>query len=246
MIVRYIDLSTMTVLDKDKIVSNDVNGIVYYDNYVWKFIPADKIRTEKVENETVPINIERYTKELSSKKVTDPLKPDLDESVTHTFYGYYFGLSEATAALREYYENSSFVSDPILTEPGEIYALDADYVQPYKTSVEFYIIDGIKEIPILPLGKTSIQNEKLFFNMPLRFSADDSPIIYRDFVAVADTLESVSFNTNSLLTANYAASEKSQYIRVTDSFVRVKAILRCYKGAEQPPMIKSMILQKGE
>ncbi len=244
MITRFVDLSTMTVLDKDKIVSNNANGIVYYSNNIWRFIPTDKIRAENVDNINVPVTDTVISNKAA--KVSEAIKPSEKNTVSSTFYSYYFGLTEAMIASRKYKEESAFVSDPIDTEQGGTYTLIANFNQPDKTSIEFYIIDGIKETAILPFGYTEIQNEKLFLGLPLRFNAEDTPVLYRDFELISDTLDTAVLTAGHLFTANYKADEDAQYITVSNSSIKIKAVLRCYEGAEIPPTIKSIILQKGE
>jgi hypothetical protein len=243
-VTRYINLSTSTIIDPDTIVSNTNNGIVCFENNVWKFIPANRIFTEQVNSITDPISVPKKAYQQAGIEISETLEPIPEESVLSTFYSYYFGLTEAAAANRKYKESSAFVSDILNVEPGQTYELNAQYEQPDKTSIEFYIIDGIQEKPILPTGSLEVLNEKLFVNLPLRFSAAGDISIYNNFDLTQETLETVNLNTNHIMTANYTAATDSQIFIPANNTVRIKTILRSYPGAQKPPIIFSLLLQR--
>lgn len=172
-------------------------------------------------------------------------------------YNYYFGLDmvEAKKVLTE--KNSCWVSQLIYVgklQESEYLQLDVSYFQHENSNIEFYIIDGEKEIPIVPINDSSIDNESLFAGIEPRFLIDSAhPIVVknnnnscnRTYREVID--QSVLWkNTNDRFeyTISYTPIAESWKYRPINSEVAIKAIIRYWDIGEYSPYIKEISLRK--
>lgn len=144
---------------------------------------------------------------------------------------------------------SKYVEIGELTE-GEYLEFDAVYSCGEDSSIEFYMLDGEEEIPIIPSGDSIIKNEKIFSELSTRFSIDDSkPIVIKNKASVSNL--SLPEAKEKLLTSadnniyNITYSTKaSKRVLPTNKSVRIKAILRTYGEPSDSPYIKSMKFKK--
>jgi hypothetical protein len=124
--------------------------------------------------------------------------------------------------------------------------INSDFISADSTDVEFYIIDGNQEIPILPLSKNEIKNEKIFTGLPLRFNTDDNNFVIRKNgyvinMDLKDALNQVSgeYSVDYIPNKEYCYS----YTPINTS-VKIKAVLRRYNDFAEMPYIKSIKIRK--
>lgn len=84
-------------------------------------------------------------------------------------YVYFFGVDSIKFKNITYSKDSSFLSQATKVN-GDYIMLEAKYTG----DIEFSILDNKLEIPILPIGVSSISNELLFYNQSTRFLIDNS------------------------------------------------------------------------
>ena len=133
---------------------------------------------------------------------------------------------------------------------GEYLEFDAIYSCDEDSSIEFYMLDGEEEIPIIPSGDVIIKNEKVFSELSTRFSIDaSSPIIVKNKTSISNL--SLSEAKEKLLAAaendsyNVTYSTKaSRRILPINKNIRIKAIIRAYGESSDSPYIKSMKFKK--
>lgn len=172
-------------------------------------------------------------------------------------YNYYFGLDmvEAKKVLTE--KNSCWVSQLIHVggfQESEYLQLDISYFQDENSSIEFYIIDGEKEIPIVPINDSSITNESLFAGIEPRFLIDSAyPVVvknknnscnrtYREVIDQSVVWE----NTNDRFeyTISYTPIAESWKYKPINSEIAIKAVIRYWDIGEYSPYIKEVSLRK--
>lgn len=171
-------------------------------------------------------------------------------------YVYYFGIDQVEAKSVQIDNTSCIVSSYIeigtLGEDDYI-QLDASYYEDINSSIEFYIIDGEKEVPMFPINATSIENESLFINLFSRFNINKtSPVIIKNNGVVCNksyekiisdiNLWEDSSNRNEY-TISYVPLDGKNY-RPINTKIQVKIIIRCYEISDNPPCVENVRIRK--
>lgn len=114
--------------------------------------------------------------------------------------------------------------------------------------VEFYIIDGLNETPILPLEETVIENEQLFVGQDIRFTPDPNKafMIKKNGVETsmtrADFLEMKDINAEDSYTADYTPIAKAYKYVPKNKSIKIKIIERCF--GKVPSVISALVIKK--
>ena len=168
-------------------------------------------------------------------------RPDLQRV---TKFSYFFGIDELNFKRRELNEVCCHITKNILIGNSEELELDVSYSAKEHASVEFYIVDGQKEYPILPIGDDMVKNEKIFFKMPLRFKMDTNKpfTIKKDGEVVNISVEEAMNANDGLYTIDYYPIDGHSHVP-TNNVVRLKTILRLYDKDAEPPYVKSAALR---
>lgn len=182
----------------------------------------EKVFWEGIENEEVDMNKDKY-------------------------YYYLFGLDKISIQYVEPSNKSCFISKEIKIEElkeNEYLALTSDY-SCEKGSIEFYIIDGTNEIPILPEGETTVIEEKIFYKTATRFTVDDITSIkmYQDNIPSKVSLNEAINSTTEGYTATYIPKAATSITSTLNNTIKVKAIIRNY-DSNYIPYIKSIQIKK--
>lgn len=133
---------------------------------------------------------------------------------------------------------------------GEYLEFDAAYSCDEDSSIEFYMLDGEEEIPIIPTKDLIIKNEKIFSELSTRFSVDTSaPIIIKNrngisSLSLSEAKEKLLIaDENDIYNISYSTKASRRIIPKNKS-VRVKAIIRIYADSSDSPYIKSIKFKK--
>jgi hypothetical protein len=163
-------------------------------------------------------------------------------------YSYFFGLDKLSIKDATVNQNCCFVSQDIslgeIPEDGYI-QLETEFSTENNSAVEFYIIDGSTEVPILPVNQNLIQNEKIFFGLTTRFAIDESKgyEIKRNGIIADMTLDKAMQSTDALYTITYTPTASFNYKPINSS-VKVKTILRVYDKNANSPYVTKMKIRK--
>lgn len=164
-----------------------------------------------------------------------------------TLYSYQFGIDSISVSYKTTTNTAAFVSDYI--DIGTIHdintiSLEASEYVPEHTSIEYYIIDGNKTIPIINRNFNYVEEELLFPNLSTRFTIkNNSYVIKKNFKEINVALEDVDFsNKNDIYTISYTPVIESY--KPTSQKIKVKAILRRYLNDIAAPYIHSIKLVK--
>lgn len=168
-------------------------------------------------------------------------------------FTYFSGIDSIEAKRLETNPEVCFISKSVsigTLKDNEYIELDAKYYCDDASTIEFYIIDGEREIPILPVGDSIIQNEKIFFNMDTRFPIDkEKPVLIKQGVRATN----LSFNeantkaTDSKMENAYNITytpKTSHKYKPFNQVIKIKVIIRSYEINKYSPYIKSMKIRK--
>lgn len=163
------------------------------------------------------------------------------------FYYYLFGLDKISIELVSKEKKSAFFSKDVKIDKlkdNEYITIEADYVCE-KGSVEFSIIDGTTEIPIIPESQNTVLYEKIFYKIPTRFTVGDinSIKVYEDGVPVKTSLNEAVNSTNEKFTVSYIPKEAGSISSLLNDSIKVKAVIRSYDD-NYIPYIKSIKVKK--
>lgn len=237
----YIDRTNGAVIPEDTIVAKSSAGLTVYQNGCWRFIPVSEIEEN---NEAKSIS---YTISSDGESTLDTILPTASVVTSNIrYYTYYFGLNSLDLSKKAWVENSAAISSDIAVNVTKDIKLVADYNMPDNTSIEFSIVDGNYEYPILPQSQKSVIHEKVFFNMEPRFESDYYEY-YKDLTYVSNNVESLDIQNNgSLYTVSYTPKESAYAYSPKHANVKVKTILRIYPDADRAPQVNSVtLLQEG-
>ena len=240
------------------------NGVINIDDYTVEYgrneanvliaIYKPKIKPEQ-KKEQLPtptiINPPSYDPETENPPIIPPfIYFDLPVPTFYSDlkkqnkYSYFFGLDELKIMNNAINPYCCFVSKAITLNNVKTIALEADYFCDDNSSIEFYIIDGTNTIPIIPFNETLIKNEKLFINLPTRFTIDETqPILIKEKSKITSyTLSdyknniidmSKDFNITYTPVCNY-------YYQPYNNTIKLKIILRNYELEDIAPYIKTV------
>jgi hypothetical protein len=96
--------------------------------------------------------------------------------MTVTKYIYVFGIDKIDVGLIDFNNDCYFMSETIETgkfNEGDYLQLQVNDNYGEFSSIEYFIVDGDIEIPILPINEQYVYNEKIFPENDLRFAIDD-------------------------------------------------------------------------
>lgn len=159
-------------------------------------------------------------------------------------YTYFLGIDELTIKNNTNNNTSCFISKNITLNKVKAIQLEANYFCDDNSSIEFYIVDGTNEIPILPINETIVQNEKIFLNLPTRFQIDETKdILIKEKNNI--TKYTLSDYKNNLL--DMSKEYNISYSPITNYFykpynntIKIKVIIRNYVLNEMLPFIKDL------
>lgn len=171
-----------------------------------------------------------------------------ENKYTSKKYSYHFGIDDIKFSQININETMFFISDEIeigTLSKSEYIQLASEYSEGDYGSVEFYILDGPNETPILPCNTKSVMDEKVFYGYNTRFTIDeDNDIIVKKDGAIADvTFEKAKESNDKNYTVSYTPID-AHNIRPTSDIIKVKAILRTYDKDAAAPYIKSIAIKK--
>ena len=174
--------------------------------------------------------------------------------LTVTKYLYVFGIDKIKVGLLDFNNDCYFISETINTgtfNDGDYLQIEVDDNYGEFSSIEYFIMDGDMEIPLLPVNEKFVYNEKIFPEDDLRFAIDDDLYsegifaIKKDGLIINTSIDEVK----DLYDANYCVSYQPikdvySYTPINNS-VRVKAIIRIFGDTiDTIPYIRTISIRK--
>lgn len=181
---------------------------------------------------------------ISFKEPAPVINEDLQKI---TKYSYFFGIDKLTLMKNNPNNNCCFVSQDVRIgslEDEEHIQLEAD-VFLNGGSVEFYIVDNGKEIPILPVGTAEVSNEKIFYSIRPRFSIDTqkATTIKRNGIVADVTLDKAMQSNDALYTIDYSPINAYDCKPISET-IKVKVVIRRYDNVSDAPYVTKLKIRK--
>ena len=247
----YTDINTKRLITSDNVVSYSDEGTVIRTSVgsesrlpTYRLIPNTQMEQTTVTDVTPYNNVTKYMFQDQTVDQSNLHDRTLNSEVVsnkQVKYKYLFCLDGVSVEHRSVTDTAGYVSAPFLTADGTYIEIEVDTAQ----GVEYSVIDGEDEIPILPKDITEIVDEKLFFGMMPRFTIMNPEDItvkcngiltgittQRDlelFLKVntenSQTGES-SYNNNDVYTVTYKPEESARRYFPKTNTLRIKVIQR--------------------
>lgn len=181
-------------------------------------------------------------------------KASTDKTIKITKYMYTFGIDNIDVSLIDLQNDSYFISENInigTLNETEYIQLDAIDNSGEYSNIEYSIIDGDLEIPIIPINQKYIYNERIFPENNLRFAIDDDLHskgiikIKKDGMAIDTELSNIIDQYDAKYCVSYQPTEDGyKYTPLNDS-IKIKASIRTYGSTlDTVPYIKNIIIKK--
>lgn len=247
----YTDINTKKLITSDNVVSYSDEGTVIRTSAgsesrlpTYRLIPNTQMEQTTVTDTTPYNSVTKYMFQDQTVDQSNLHDRTLNSEVVsnkQVKYKYLFCLDGVSIEHRSVTDAAGYVSAPFATVNGTYIEIEVDTAQ----GVEYSVIDGEDEIPILPKNVTEIIDEKLFFGMMPRFTImnPEDITVKRNgvltgistqhdlelFLTVntknSQTGES-SYNNNDVYTVTYKPKESAcRYFPKTNT-LRIKVIQR--------------------
>lgn len=231
--ITTVDTNTNTVIDMDNVTYTSNNDIVQQTNTSWQLIPASSVSEESK-------NIPSSTYGLDSTEDAD--------ITTVTKLKYQYSLKPESSHIT-YGKSSGMISEPITLTNFNYICIDADVTLNDTSSVEFSIVDGTSEYPILPISCDTVERERLYDQVDTRFSIDTSKTvtIYKNGEVYSDSwaaFDTSLLSTNDIYTISYTPLTESHKVVPSHTSVQMKVVVLINTDEGYPPEISNIILYK--
>lgn len=222
---------------QSKITEDVWNKIKEYE-YRYALDVNSKLEMEEVIARVNGDNVDIYQNNISNQS----------DVIEKNMYNYMFGIDSINIKYIEQEKDSMFISESINIgeiNKDEYFQLIVEDVLDESTTVEYSILDGDIEIPILPYGDKIVKNEKLFAALPLRFNQDESEsyVIKKDGMISDISLDDAKLQILNRFSIDYFPEEKYNYTPINNN-IRVKAVLRSYEKTMNQSYIRSIKIRK--
>ena len=180
------------------------------------------------------------------------------DTLNITMYSYIFGLDNI-----EFKQVSSFTDGYFLSEPITIGKLgEKEYINictkqsvDANCSIEYSIIDGKREIPIMRIDDTLVENEYIYSNKATRFlrAYDDTlpgyipEVVKKDGMVINESFDSVigKKELDGRYSITYQPLKVNYDYTPINTEIRIKAYVRTYsKNAKTSPSIEMITIRK--
>ena len=233
-------------LDEELVNADNIWSSLNDYEYALSVDSETKLEVEALVSRTV-INSTGQTTKKTYKAAPENI-------MTVTKYIYVFGIDKIDVGLIDFNNDCYFMSETIETgkfNDGDYLQLQVDDNYGEFSSIEYFIVDGDIEIPILPVNEQYVYNEKIFPENDLRFAIDDDLYakgvinIKKDGLVINTTLDDIKDSYDATYCVSYQpVNDCYNYTPINDS-IRVKAIIRIFgETVDTVPHIKSISIKK--
>lgn len=239
----YKNKNTGQIIQSKDILYDSDDSITYFDGDTWKSVSKQYLEIFNEIGTEVQIESKDDITSSDINYIENETVHNTTDNALNRFSSI-FGINNIVIKSNVYKDTSVFVSKDIKISMVYSISLKANYYEGESGSIEFYIIDGIKEIPIRPISHNTIQNEKCFYGMLPRFNSDKY-IFYENFKRNENivSINDIDFSSGNTFTVNYIPSNDSDmFYTPSSSSIKIKAILRSYNSTSVPPYIKSLCI----
>lgn len=178
-----------------------------------------------------------------------------------TVVSYDFGINNIKFSYHNATDVSGLISNFIVIDNCDYLTLLTSLKEQSKDeqySLEFYLLDNNKEIPILPYNQTQVLYEKMFYNLETRFKINKSYQItvhektkdgltlyntyanYDEYLTGTNSLNNMLKDKSKELVISYVPVDAKR-VKPTNNRIAIKLIKRIYAG-KNPLKIDNIIL----
>lgn len=245
--ITLLNKKSNSIINKEKIILSNDSGILISNGNCWKYVPQeDIVQQNDYTSKYYYLNDKpKYIETaVSSQFHIDNI--DVQEAYTEKAQ-YHFGFKNLQCSTKYLIKNSFIVSKDIEIDKCDYITLFTEEYK-YNSDIEYYIIDGINEIPILPIDNNKIFKEKLFYGISTRFRIDPANpiIIYENNIEKdrnRDQLSAEEYEKNTYTISYTPYGDVHKYIP-QNSKIKLKIIFRCYDESESVAEIKKIMINK--
>lgn len=156
---------------------------------------------------------------------------------------YLFGIDKLSISRSVPAAVNGFISKPVSV--GSCSYIELAVKASTNNNIEYSIIEGLNETPILPAGQTEVMHEKLFYGLSTRFTPDMTKKIkiYKDGQETSYTYEqlnSIEFG-NGEYTISYTPIKTAHTYYPKTGDIKIKAVQR-FRTGQIPAAIQSMVI----
>jgi hypothetical protein len=226
---------------------DQIKGVQWTENNHGQY-QGSSVITLNGEKKQVSYDYPSYPESIPYINFNEAVPTLTDSLKTISKFSYFFGVDSLSVQSAEINTTCCFISKEINVgtfSENDYIQLEAAYNAEGFASIEFYILDGNKQIPILPVGDAQVYYEKIFYGMKTRFPIDTTkPItIKKDNIQVDVSIDKAILSTDGLYTIDYAPVNAYNY-KPLSTTVKIKAILRLYNRSSTPPSISKIKIRK--
>ena len=178
-----------------------------------------------------------------------------------TVVSYDFGINNIKFSYHNATDVSGLISNFIVIDNCDYLTLLTSLKEQSKDeqySLEFYLLDNNKEIPILPYNQTQVLYEKMFYNLETRFKINKNYQItvhektkdgltlyntyanYDEYLTGTNSLNNILKDKSKELVISYVPVDAKR-VKQTNNRIAIKLIKRIYAG-KNPLKIDNIIL----
>lgn len=235
----YINLLTDDYIPSEAVVHESSNGLTYYENGCWKFLEkGEYAHAQDGTGESGSVRVEVY-KDSMGHVIN---APESSEKETYRFYTNYFGLNSFDTERREFAKTSGVVTEAIPVKKGVPLKLYADVQCGDGASVEFSVMDGARELSVVPVGTTRITKERMFLGLPQRFPGTDDSY-YRNGEPISKPSDE-QFADGATYCHSYNLRSEIPDVTPTHDEVRVKVVFRVYDQEARMPEVSNIRIEQ--
>lgn len=222
------------LVQKDKITENLWNDIKEFELSTMMSRNISKLNTEYIISRTI-------TNKSTGKSTTTNFKDKTKSGklATLKLYSYIFGLDDFKFINAIISKTGYFISDYInigKLSNKEYISLYVSHVKDDNTCIEYSILDGEKEIPILPIDHDLIENEPIFNSVKTRFNRDTdttSKYYVKDIIKKDGQLTDITFDdalnmNDGQYSITYKPNTSHHNVLPINKEIRIKAYIRTY------------------
>lgn len=223
-------------MDKRKITDDIWNEIKEYE-YKYALDVNSKLEMEEVIARVHGKDVDIYNNQISKNNVLEK-----------KMYAYMFGIDSITIKYIEQENDSCFISESINIgelKDGEYLQLHVDDNRSDTFGIEYSLLDGDVEIPILPYGVNIIKNEKLFPTLDLRYKdvTTGDYVIKKDGMTTNISIDDAKQQILSRFSIDYFPDLKYNYTTINNN-IRIKVVLRKYGKDIDNSYVKQIKIRK--
>ena len=222
-----------------------VNGI---EDDIWNKIKEYEFKyaldfNSKLELDEVIARIHEDKTEIYQTNISNK-----DNIVEKQMYSYLFGIDSINIKNIKQEKDSCFISESINVgslKENEYLQLIIESIIDENSVVEYSILDGNVEVPILPYGTKIIKNERLFASQSLRFTQDSSlaHTIKKDGMTIDISLDDAKSQLLNRFSIDYFPEKKYNYTPI-NSNIKIKATIRNFSNSINNSYIRTIKIRK--